>query len=175
MSSVKNFNIRPANINDAEGIAKIHVGTWQFAYKGQLSDDYLDSLSVEKRTERWKEILNKPQLDNWSLVAELNGQIVGFCTVGKSRDEDADSKIGELWAIYIDPQYMDKGIGTALMNEGLKILKGKGFNKATLWVLESNDKTRGFYEAKGWTTDGKTKTEKQGDVELHVIRYSINL
>lgn len=172
---MENIHIRPANVNDAESIAMIHVETWQFTYRGQLPDDYLNSLSVKNRAAQWREGLAKPHLDNWTLVAETNGQITGFCTVGKSRDDDADDKTGELWTIYIDKEHMGRKIGSFLMREGLKILKDHGFKKATLWVLESNKRGRKFYETRGWISDGKTRIVKQGNVEFREIHYSINL
>jgi GNAT superfamily N-acetyltransferase len=68
------------------------------------------------------------------LVAEFDGKIVGFCSVSKCRDEDLSENIGELWAIYVDKDHAGKGVGTALLNQGINILRKDGFNKATLWV-----------------------------------------
>lgn len=53
--------VRIANVDDALEIATVHVKTWQCAYRGQIPDAYLDSLSIEKRTERWKKQLKNPQ------------------------------------------------------------------------------------------------------------------
>ena len=35
---MENLQIRPAEAKDALQIAKVHVGTWQFAYRGQMPD-----------------------------------------------------------------------------------------------------------------------------------------
>lgn len=172
---MENLIVRKAELKDAAGIAKVHVGTWQSAYKGQMPDSYLDSLSIEKRTDSWHDILSKPEGNADTLVAEVNGEVIGFCSVSKCRDEDMPENTGELWAIYVDKNYAGKGAGTALLSKGLSILKDEGFTKATLWVLSSNDKTRKWYESKGWRVEGKTKTDKRDGFELHEVRYIMDL
>lgn len=172
---MENLIVRKAELKDAAGIAKVHVETWQSAYKGQMPDLYLESLSVEKRSASWHDILSKPKGNADTLVAEADGKIVGFCSVSKCRDEDMPENTGELWAIYVDKDYAGKGIGTALLNKGLNILRDQGFDKATLWVLTSNDKTRRWYESKGWKVEGKTKTDKREDFELQETRYIADL
>ncbi len=167
--------VREAKVEDTDAFAKIHVETWQCAYRGQVPDSYLDSLSVEKRKTMWKESLLHPQPGTKHFAGEIDGKVAGFCTVGNSRDEDADSPVGELWGIYVDSNMMGLGVGSALMKEGLKFLKSQGFKKATLWVLASNAKSIGFYEHKGWKADGKTKTDHQKDFDLHEIRLVISI
>jgi hypothetical protein len=41
--------IRQAILEDAEAIAKVHVASWQAAYKGLMPAEFLASLSVERR------------------------------------------------------------------------------------------------------------------------------
>lgn len=170
-----NYIIRKAEIGDAPGVAKVHVGTWQSHYKGQVPDDYLANLSVEKRTEVWTEAFSKPKPNNATFVSEESREILGFCSVGPSRDVGVPDETGELYAIYLDPSKQGQGIGSALMKAGLDFLREQGFKKATLWVLKTNAKTISFYEAKGWAADGaEMKDEKNGFV-FEEIRYSIDL
>lgn len=44
--------IRRAGINDAQGIAIVHVNSWRTTYKGIIQNDFLNNLSYE--TELWK-------------------------------------------------------------------------------------------------------------------------
>jgi len=167
--------IRRARIEDAPGIAKVHVETWQTHYRGQVPDDFLARLSIENRTTVWAEslLLSKPK--HLTLVAEEDGAIVGFCDVGPCRDSDASDATGELNAIYVQPAVHRRGIGVALMREGLLFLKNNGFTDATLWVLRTNLPTIKFYEANGWVADGSEKKESRGNFTLHEIRYRIVL
>lgn len=167
--------IRDATPDDALAIAQVHVRTWQCAYRGLMPDALLDGLSIEKRTTTWQEQLSNPEAGSQQLVAELNGKIIGWCTVGKNSDEDMSSETGELYGIYIDPDYIGQGVGSQLMEVALNRLQKDGYEKATLWVLHSNIKTKKFYEKKGWKKEGRTKEYIREGFESHIIRYICSL
>ncbi len=172
-----NFIIREAGIEDAAGIARVHVETWQAHYRGQIPDDYLDGLSVEKRAERWRKNFGnfKPKVKLFVAEDKKNKTILGFCSIGPSRDEDAPKNTGEVYAIYTSPLEQGRGIGSALMQTGLEYLKGEDFKKATLWVLKTNKTSRGFYEAKGWQADGREKKDKFESLMIEETRYAMEL
>lgn len=167
------FQVRPANVEDAQAIAVVHVKTWQYAYRGQIPDDFLDSMSIARRTERWRTILAGREFQEQIFVAEVDGTIVGFSVVGRSRDDDADDSVGELYAIYIDAQSMNHGVGSALLEAGQVYLAQQGYALATLWVLETNQRARRFYERKGWAVDGKTRQEEIANATVSEVRYAI--
>jgi ribosomal protein S18 acetylase RimI-like enzyme len=169
------MEIRKATPKDAPGIAKVHVTTWQFAYRSQLPDAFLDSLSVEKRILTWQDILSNPTPRSTVWIAEAQDSILGFCAVGPSQDDDTTSETGHLYAIYIDPKHMGQGIGSQLMAKGLESLKAQGFTETTLWVLDTNEKTRKFYESKGWSEDGAEKVEPGEGFVLNETRYRLSL
>src|SRR6266545_7080984 len=81
--------VRKAKVEDASGIAFVHVRSWQVAYRGHMPDEFLDGLDVEKRTNMWREVTQDP--DKIVFVAEdWDGNIVGFSALGPSRDADAN-------------------------------------------------------------------------------------
>ena len=51
--------IRPATENDALNIAAIHVASWQKIYEKKMPAAVLANLSVEKRAQQWRAIINK--------------------------------------------------------------------------------------------------------------------
>jgi len=167
--------IREAKLKDAQGIATVHVETWQHAYRGQIPNKILDKLSIEERTEQWQEKLKNPDASAKAFVAVVKGEVCGFSSSGPSRDRDADKITGELYAIYIDAEKLRKGLGHSLMGHALKYLKSLGFKKATLWVLATNKNAIKFYKKEGWKSDGKTKTEKNKGFEMKEVRYSSDL
>lgn len=169
------LKIRQAKVGDAKGIAGVHVRTWQFSYKGQIPDFYLDSLTIEKRAKSWEKNLKSLGKKVKAIVAEADGNIVGWCTYGASRDEDATKESGELHGIYVLPKYMGKGVGSALMDKALADLRLDGHKGATLWVLDSNTKTRKWYESRKWEVEGKTKVDQRDGFELNEVRYVIKL
>ena len=169
------MEIRKATSKDAPGIANVHVTTWQFAYRGQLPDSFLEGLSVERRVQTWQEILSNPSNPSTVWVAESQGHILGFCAVGPGQDNDTTPEIGHLYAIYIDSNHMGRGIGSQLLAKGLETLRAQGFTEATLWVLDTNEKTRKFYESKGWSEDGAKKVEPGEGFVLNETRYRLSL
>ena len=169
--------IRPAQPGDGEGIARVRVAGWQCAYRGKLPDALLDSLSIAENTERWERIVEKSDLEKPLFVAISEGVIVGFCGVRPAKEADV-AGYGELGTIYVDPQFQGQGIGTALMNTGLDVLRKKGFKNAILWVLPTNTNTIAFYEKHGWRADGATREEvslDDGVTPLPEARYRIAL
>ena len=51
--------IRTAVPDDAHPIAHVHVATWQTAYKGQLPDEMLQNLDVDRRRQGWEQIIER--------------------------------------------------------------------------------------------------------------------
>jgi GNAT superfamily N-acetyltransferase len=169
------FVVRDANFDDAAGIARVHVGTWQHAYRGQIPDDYLDGLDVEQRRLAWKRLLDgkDPEWLGPVWVAETEGSIVGFASCGTNHD-DAGDRVGELFAIYALPEHWDTGAGRALFETAVEWLRAN-YDEATLWVLDANVRARRFYEIAGWAPDGTTKADDRGSFVLRETRYRVRL
>lgn len=169
--------IRPATIADAAQIARVHVIAWQVAYEELVPREYLDRLDIGDRTHQWQSILSGksttvgvPQSSD--LVADLDGQVVGFANVGRFREDPEDQTLGELWAMYVDPASWGTGVGDALMATTLEELNHLGTTTAFLWVLEGNGRARRFYERHGWRQDDQIKTFEIAGVEVPEVRYS---
>lgn len=168
---MQRHTIRNAIPKDAERIAYTHVKTWQFAYRGLIPDQLLDALSIEDRTIGWKERIENSSDDMHTLVVEADSLVVGWCTVGPTRDKDTSNEVGELYGIYIAPEFIGKGLGKDLMVDSLQRLKDDGFKKATLWVLGTNEKARRFYEREGWKIEGGKKEDNRNGTILNEVRY----
>ena len=150
-------------------IAGVHVASFVAAHRGLIP---LDQVTVQRREAAWREILVAPPGDGATLVAELEGRVVGFCHLATSgRDADADHATAELTAIYVDPKEWRSGTGTALLDAALEDLGAGGWKELTLWVLAANDRARSFYEASGLATDGVEKThQSSGQLEVRLRR-----
>ena len=164
--------IRTATSADAEQIADVHVRAWQWAYRDQVPDTFLASLSVADRTHAWQRWLDDPERSCiW--VAEAEEWIVGFVSAGRCRDEDAEPGTGEVYAIYIEADRLGTGLGRRLFETATRWLRTNPFSCATLWVLDSNNRARAFYEKAGWVPDGATKVDDRDGFSLHEVRYRI--
>src|SRR5262245_8493256 len=167
--------IREAEPKDAAPIARLHVRAWQSAYRGQLSDDYLDGLEIRDRIEGQQQMLEEPR-EGWrTWVAGDAGALVGFAVTGPSEDADAGERTAEVYAIYLDPERVGTGVGRTLFDRVVDDLRQRGCGEATLWVLETNERARRFYEKAGWAPDG-TVTSERVDCEMRpTMRYRIEL
>ena len=95
------------------------------------------------------------------------GRTLGFVSVGPSRDEHG---VGELYAIYVDPDEWSRGAGRALIVRAEERL-AEEYAEATLWVLEDNPRARRFYESAGWHPDGGRQTVERLGVSPPEVRY----
>jgi len=170
--------LRRATVDDAEALAGIHVRGWQWGYRKQLPDDYLRDLSVERRAEQWRGWLLDPG-DTSTWVAEDDGgeagRPLGFVAAGPSRDPDPPAGTGEVYAIYVEEDAAGTGAGAALLTHACEWLADRGFDRASLWVLETNARARRFYERAGWRPDGEVKAEPREDFEMREVRYVADL
>jgi ribosomal protein S18 acetylase RimI-like enzyme len=159
------MHIRPASADDALAIETIRVRGWRSAYRHVFPAAELDALPID--AERWRARLHVPPPGWTTVVCEDDGSIVGFASTGPSRDEDV---IGELYAIYVDPDAWSTGAGRALMVAAEQQLAAD-YDAALLWVLEDNPRARGFYERAGWAPDGVRKAEERFGVRAPEVRY----
>jgi GNAT superfamily N-acetyltransferase len=180
--------IRPATIADAAGIATVHVRAWRAAYCGLVPQSFLDGLDPRCRQERWERLLAvvgwpatgtlvatpSPSGAGTPLAAQPpNGDthgLLGFACICPSRDEDG-AGTGELASIYVDPGAWRQGIGRSLLGAAVIALARAGFGRATLWVLDGNQRARSFYCARGWTADGASRQATIGGAALSEVRY----
>lgn len=159
------LEIRTAEIDDAHGVAIVHVDSWRAAYRGLMPDDVLDGLSIEQREGGWRRIISDPNADGRTIVAERDGEIVGWASFGPGRDEGA-SEHGELWGLYAHPNAFSTGVGHALIAAVETALRQDGFSSAYLWVLDGNDRAATFYERHGWLEDGTVKLDERQTMTL---------
>ncbi len=158
--------IRPAVAADARGIAEVQVASWHAAYRGLMPDAKLDAFTVAVREPAWVRNLAQDSVDRRTTVCQRAGRIVGFTSVGPSRDEPGQ---GEVWALYAAPDAWGTGAGRELLQDGLAFLASSGWPRAMLWVLEGNVRAIRFYEAGGFRLDGG-RADKEGLVHLRMSR-----
>jgi ribosomal protein S18 acetylase RimI-like enzyme len=166
--------VRPASAADAEAIARVEVATWRTAYRGIVPDPVLDGLALAAETALWRERLRDQDVVRVS-VAELDEppasrRVVGYATEGPARGDD-EAGLGEVWAIYVDPDAQGREVGRALLDAALRGLAARGCGQAILWVFEANAAARGFYEHLGWTPDGAAKALEIGGATPLELRY----
>jgi ribosomal protein S18 acetylase RimI-like enzyme len=171
------IEIRRARPEDAQAIAELHVRVWQCAYRGLIPDSYLDGLTNDvPRRAAWRaEWLARPGAQHRCWVAVRESAIVAFADTGPSRDQDAGPATGELYSIHVDESVARRGIGRLLLEHAIADLRRRDFEDITLWVLDTNERARSFYEALGWREEGATKVDARDGFALHEVRYQLRI
>jgi GNAT superfamily N-acetyltransferase len=148
--------IRRADLRDLDELARVHLAAFRAGNGPYVDAGALSELTFERDVEQWRPVIEQPPAGAAIQVADEDGRIIGLCSAGPSRDEDG-AGLGELYAIYVDPQCWGDGTAVALEAAAREHLRGGGFNEATLWTLAANARARRFYEKRGWRHDESTK------------------
>jgi len=138
--------VRHATPDDAEAIERIRTDTWRVTYRGLMPDALLDGLGYDP-TWRRQRMAALPD-DQFALVAEDEGAVVGYCFGGRGRS-DTDRFPGEVYAIYVWPAFQGRGAGRALLGVAARELLRRGWRAMLIWVLRENAPARRFYERMG--------------------------
>lgn len=156
------ITIRLATPADASGVARVHVDTWRAAYRGIVSDEYLEGLQYDRSEERWARAFSNPDNSSFRYLAEdgATGAIIGFAAGGPQRS-DVPGYDGELYAIYVLQDRQGKGVGRALTQAVAQGLLERGMRSMIVWVLTENAPARRFYESLG----GKWVREQEFELD----------
>jgi ribosomal protein S18 acetylase RimI-like enzyme len=176
VSAEHGATIRAATVDDAAGIAHVHVESWRAAYKGIVPQDFLDAMSETRRTGQWADILAGGTYRNW--VAVQNGRVIGFAGTTEPDASDAPEVAPggmELATIYVLREAWGTGVGRSLMDAVVAQHVADRTPELVLWVFKANDRARHFYERAGWRTDGTERDLAIGGAFLPTVRYRLAL
>jgi len=127
---------------------------------------------AEPDPERWYVLVEDAAVS--ILMAEEDGELLGFSACGESRDEDADPSVGEVRSLFVAAGGWRRGVGRALLAGALDSLRERACKEATVWSFAANDRANRFYERHGFTRDGAEKTEEVW-ADLLEVRYRRSL
>ena len=167
------MELRRAETADAIAVARVHVRSWQAAYRKLMPDDFLDQLRPEDRAKRY-DFANLDPMKPQTIIAIERGEIRGFATTASTQDSNMPD-FGELCGLYVDPDDWGRGIGVALVSAARTRLLDLGFRNAILWVLVGNTRAQRFYRKDQWTPDGGQRTEEKWGFKMNDVRYRRNL
>jgi GNAT superfamily N-acetyltransferase len=160
--------LREARRGDELAVAELHVRSWQEAYRELMPAEFLAGLDPRDRAGRYD--FGGGDDAPTTLVAVEGDRIAGFVTFVASRDVDAPG-LGEVVALYVDPDRHEGGVGRLLMAEARRDMRESGFAEAILWVLDGNVRAAGFYEREGWSPDGARREENVYGIASNVSRF----
>lgn len=157
------MEIRRMDASEAEEVARLYVRSWQEGYKGLLPQYYLDLLSPD----RWKDCFTGLP---GSFVLTEGGVVAGHSCARPAADEKMNGW-GEVQTLYVLPEYWGRGFGTALLDNSVRWLNSRGFDRVYLWALDTNARARRLYEKCGFEATSDVLLCRVGNVEVTDIRY----
>jgi ribosomal protein S18 acetylase RimI-like enzyme len=117
-----------------------------------LADEFMPREATrEKRMEILRTALRNPDYE--LLVAELEGEIVGFIDQWVIQDFVHGAKLGYIQNLYVTPEHRRKGIGARLLQESLKRAEDKGVLEIHVVTEFDNEPAINLYRTHGLTQE----------------------
>ena len=113
-SAASGIALRPAALEDAAVIARLHDHVWRETYRDLATPAAWEGLTEAVRLARWREVL-ADQVRWTTLVAEREKQIVGFGSAGAPSEPIFEGR-GEVRWLHVAPTLQGMGVGRRLMS-----------------------------------------------------------
>lgn len=160
------IEVRPAEPLDARAISTVHREAWLQAYGGLIPHRPLMQMMERRGEVWWRKATRGPAT---VLVLDVAGTLAGYMTLGLNRARSLPQD-GEIYEIYLLPEYQGVGFGRKLFAEGRSLLKSLGCNGLVVWCLEDSEHADHFFRMAGGR-DVAEGMENFGDKELKKIGY----
>jgi ribosomal protein S18 acetylase RimI-like enzyme len=183
--------VRAANVDDAEAIARVHSRSWRSAYRAILPPRYLAGLEPNALAPRWARALRQGigahvaclgresgsrrsvrDAEPQSPIERGDAEVRAFVTWGAHSDPSWHGHAGEVFMLYVDPESAGRGLGRALLDRATAELGARGARWIVVRVLEANAPARRFYERAGLELDGHRSVDEVGGEPRDVVRYA---
>jgi GNAT superfamily N-acetyltransferase len=159
-------------------MGRVMVSSWLAGHRGQMPDR-----AWERRRDQWKPedsarawqraLLERDRLPDrlrdCYLVAEDDRGTMIAVACGSVNRADPSRVVGEVHALYVDPNRQGRGIGRLLLQQLSGCLAERGATSVQIGVLTANHDARGFYEALGGHLAGHRLLDEDG----HLLPESI--
>ena len=160
------IDVRRAEPQDARAISEAHRDAWLQAYGGLIPHKPLIHM-VQRRGEGWwRKAADGPAT---LLVLDVAGTIAGYATIGLNRSR-ALPYDGEIYEIYLRPEFQGIGLGRRLFGESCRLLKSLGCEGLVVWCLEDSEHAQRFFRRHGGI-DAVEGTEDFGGTQLKKLGF----
>jgi ribosomal protein S18 acetylase RimI-like enzyme len=148
MDDHDSVTVRQATVDDAQGIGRVHINSARAAFRGVFPDNVLDGMDFEEREQHWRQRLSIQEQELFVYVADqANHGLIGYVAGGASDSGTADYA-GEIFNLYLEPDFQRRGIGRRLIVTCARALEANGYQSVMLWTATANPHA-GFYRRLG--------------------------
>ncbi len=140
--------LRDATEHDFPAIARLHAESWRSAYRGMLSDEYLDNRVHLERVALWQQRFSEQtEKPFFVILAETETDLAGFACAFPDEHPTFGAFLDNL---HVAPERTGQGIGRRLLTAVAERLLADGRRGGLyLWVIEKNARARQFYSKAG--------------------------
>ena len=164
------IRIRQATVGEAAALAALQRRTALFAYASIFPPE-APPPDLHRMTLDWQRRLIGTHSPNArGFAAEVDGSLLAGVIIASGDPDDPD--FGHITRLYVDPPKWGHGVGRSLYDSAVSYLVHTGYEQASLWVLERNERVRRWYERLGWICTGQRKpvVESAGVEDLRYTR-----
>jgi len=162
--------LTPASAADVAAIARLHAQSWRIAYRGLLTDHYLDEHVLDDRTSFWSRRFGAPLPERRLVLQALDeSALLGFVCVLLDEEPAWGARLDNL---HVSPALKGTGVGYALFQAAREWIAQKMPGEPMhLWCVERNLVARRFYDRQGGkVVESATRPIAQG-LSLPELRY----
>lgn len=154
---------------DAQIIADLHTASWSSAYRGIISDDWLDHHLAADRRDFWAARFAAWPPRSFGILALVDTEPVGFVFALPGTHPEWGTLIDNL---HVLPGHKRHGLGRLLFARfAAHAIAIPEPDPVYLWVYEENHNARRFYQAMGGTPRDRILTPLPGGGEAPILRY----
>ncbi|MCC7495164.1 MAG: GNAT family N-acetyltransferase [Fimbriimonadaceae bacterium] len=157
--------VRRATLADARAIAWVQVDSWRAAYRGLVSQRFLDDFDITTRQDIWARALTQPRPDEVLFQASDGAGPVGFAY--GSPGDDASYELG---ALYLLPAVQRQGLGRRLVGRIAATALVTGATRLTCASFRDAP-AADFYRRLGGQVVGEA-TRSFGSCQLPVLHWA---
>lgn len=163
--------LRAATAADADRVAALHALSWRSAYRGSLSDAYLDGPVETERRTFWRQRYEASRTGLWTVLAEdAAGVLEGFLCLLADHDPHWGTLVDNLHA---RPDRRRQGLGRALMRAAADhLLHALPRRPIYLFVLEANRSAQAFYRRLGGDAVESLVSDEPDGGRQPVLRFA---
>jgi ribosomal protein S18 acetylase RimI-like enzyme len=155
------LTVRTARAGDAAEVARVYIESWHDTYPSFLPMQMLSAMTLRGQTARWQAAIRARGRETVLVAENPKHGVIGMASFGPSRDE-AVGFDGEIYTLYVHPDYFNRGAGRALLHAAFANLRQRGFTSCVIWAHAKNP-ARFFYEAMGGRLIAERTAKMMGD------------
>ena len=149
------YTIERAKLGDEGTLAYIQTESWKAGFREILDEQTLQRCTqLDRATSMYRRLLEAGIGNGYLLRVEGSPHCIAWWDATREKDMPG---YAELICIHSLQNRWRMGYGSKMMEAVLREAAAAAYEKIMLWVFEKNARARRFYEANGFSPNGRTQ------------------